>query len=180
MAKRNKFTWEDRKRIIERLLPPENISVKELADEIGVSDVTIYSWRTKINNGYLDKKSNKNQKYSAEDKFHIVMETYSLTEGELNAYCREKGLYPETVKKWQKNAINGTEGTQSLTETTEIKSELKNEKEAYKKLQNELKRKEKALAETAALLVLRKKADAIWGDPEDELSNSLIAKEQLN
>jgi len=61
MAKRTKFTWEERKRIIQRLLPPENISVKELAKEIGVSDVTIYSWRTKINNGYLDKKSNKNQ-----------------------------------------------------------------------------------------------------------------------
>jgi len=96
------------------------------------------------------------------------METYSLNEGELNAYCREKGLYPETVKKWQQNAINGTEGTQSINETTEIKSKLKKEKETSKKLKSELNRKEKALAEAAALLVLRKKADAIWEDPEDE------------
>jgi len=168
MAKRTKFTWEERKRIIQRLLPPENISVKELAKEIGVSDVTIYSWRTKINNGYLDEKSTNDKNYSPEDKFHIVMETYSLNEGELNAYCREKGLYPKTVKKWQQNAINGTEGTQSINETTEIKSKLKKEKETSKKLKSELNRKEKALAEAAALLVLRKKADAIWEDPEDE------------
>jgi transposase-like protein len=168
MAKRTKFTWEDRKRIIQRLLPPENISVKELAKEIGVSDVTIYDWRTKINNGYLDKKSSSDKKYSAEDKFHIVLETYSLSEGELNAYCRKKGLYPATVKKWQQNAIKGTEGPKSTVNTTEMRNELKKVKEDSKKLKSELNRKDKALAETAALLVLRKKANAIWGDPEEK------------
>jgi hypothetical protein len=35
-------------------------------------------------------------------------------------------------------------------------------------LERELRRKDKALAETAALLTLRKKAQAIWGDGEDE------------
>jgi len=168
MAKRKNFTWEDRKRIIQRLLPPESISVKELAAEIGVSDVTIYDWRKKINSGYLDKKSNNDKKYSVEDKFHIVLETYSLNEGELNTYCREKGLYPATVKKWQQNAIKGIEGPKSIVNTIEIRSELKKAKEDSKKLKSELNYKDKALAETAALLVLRKKANAIWGDPEEK------------
>ena len=48
----------------------------------------------------------------------------------------------------------------------ELEAELKSEREQNKKLLRELRYKEKALAETAALLVLRKKADAIWGDPE--------------
>lgn len=165
---RSKFTWEDRKRIIQRLLPPENMSVKDLAKEVGVSDVTIYDWRTKINNGYLDKRSITDDQYSAEDKFHIVLETYSLNEEEFNAYCRKKGLYPKTIRRWQKNAMLGTDGANNHIQNKEIKDQLKAEKEISKKLKRELRRKEKALSETAALLVLRKKADAIWKDPEED------------
>jgi Skp family chaperone for outer membrane proteins len=53
-------------------------------------------------------------------------------------------------------------------EATRLNREFKASERENRKLEKELARKEKALAETAALLVLQKKADAIWGDPEGE------------
>ena len=49
----------------------------------------------------------------------------------------------------------------------ELKEAVDSERQRVKELERELRRKEKALAETAALLVLRKKMEAIWGDGED-------------
>ena len=45
----------------------------------------------------------------------------------------------------------------------QIRAAVATEKQRNKELERELRRKEKALAETAALLTLRKKAAAIWG-----------------
>lgn len=53
-------------------------------------------------------------------------------------------------------------------EAARLNRELKEAEKKNKQLARELDRKEKALAEAAALLVLRKKAEAIWGEPEEE------------
>lgn len=89
-----------------------------------------------------------------------------MTETELAEYARKKGLYVEQIKAWKDACMNANGGV--AQEAARLTKELKAAERANKQLQKELDRKEKALAETAALLVLRKKADAIWGDPEDE------------
>jgi DNA repair ATPase RecN len=91
----------------------------------------------------------------------MVMETYSMNETELSAYCREHGLYVSEIKDWAKRL------EQSLDDKIDS-AELTAEKNRSRQLEKELSRKEKALAEAAALLVLRKKAEAIWGDPEED------------
>lgn len=105
-------------------------------------------------------------KWTSEDKFYAVLETSTLTEVELSKYCRRKGIFVDELKEWQNQCINANK---SITEDPiELKTSLKQEKEKNKELEKELRFKEKALAETAALLVLRKKANAIWGDQEEE------------
>ena len=97
----------------------------------------------------------------------VVLETANLTEIEFSEYCREKGIYPEQVKEWKEDCINANDSAKE--NNSKASKELREERKAKEKLEKELARKEKALAETAALLVLRKKADAIWGtDEEDE------------
>ncbi|HHW70525.1 MAG TPA: transposase [Clostridiales bacterium] len=94
------------------------------------------------------------------------METATHTETELAEYCRKNGIYISELKEWITQCINANK---SITENPkELKEVLKVEKEKNKELEKELRFKEKALAETAALLVLRKKANAIWGDQEEE------------
>lgn len=105
--------------------------------------------------------------FITQDKFMGVLETANLTEIEFSEYCREKGVYPEQVKEWKEACINANDNARE--KSTKAGKELRAERKEKEKLEKELARKEKALAEAAALLVLRKKADAIWGtDEEDE------------
>jgi septal ring factor EnvC (AmiA/AmiB activator) len=89
-----------------------------------------------------------------------------MNETELAEYARKKGLYVEQIKAWQDACQNANGGI--AKEAARLNKELKDSERERKKLERELQRKEKALAEAAALLVLSKKANAIWADPEDE------------
>ena len=89
-----------------------------------------------------------------------------MNETELAEYARQKGLYIEQIKAWRDACINANGGI--AKEAAKLNRELKDSDKERRKLEKELTRKEKALAEAAALLVLSKKADAIWGDPEEE------------
>lgn len=93
------------------------------------------------------------------------METASLSEVELAEYCRSKGLYVEQVHAWRDACIQANGGV--AQEASRLQREVREKEREIKHLQKDLRHKEAALAETAALLVLRKKADAIWGDRED-------------
>ena len=88
-----------------------------------------------------------------------------LSESELSQYCREKGLYPEQVQRWKQECLQGF--LSSKATNAETHRQAKADKTEIKTLKRELRRKEKALAETAALLVLRKKLNALWEDDEE-------------
>lgn len=169
MAKPTNYTWDEKENIIKRTLPPENISIQALSDEIGVSKTTLYAWRKKINHNHTKQSPTSKQakNWSSEDKFHIVMETYALSGADLAAYCREKGLYVEQIYTWRNQCLQANK-TSNPKDISKIQSELVEERNRSKQLAKELARKEKALAETAALLVLKKKAQAIWGEGEED------------
>ncbi|WP_242875986.1 hypothetical protein [Cellulosilyticum sp. I15G10I2] len=97
----------------------------------------------------------------------IVIEIASVNETELSKYCRQKGLYVEQVKEWKNICIqaNGV----VAEEASRLNKEVKIRDKEIKSLEKELQRKEKALAEAAAILVLRKKLNTLLGtDDEDE------------
>ena len=94
------------------------------------------------------------------------MESFSMNQVELAEYCRKKGLFKEQIEAWKKTCLSANE--QEENRTRELATELKEEKKQACQLEKELRHKEKALAEAAALLLLRKKAHAIWGDQEEE------------
>ena len=90
-----------------------------------------------------------------------------MNEAELSEYCRAKGLYVEQVKAWKADSLRGF--VSSREQELEAKQQRKADRKEIKQLKRELRQKEKALAETAALLVLRKKLDAFWeNDSEDD------------
>ena len=162
------YSDELKNALLRRMLPPNNESITKIAREEGIAEQTLRNWRDKaradgIAAPGIDATADK---WSTQDKFLIVVETASMTETELAEYARKKGLYVEQIKAWRDACINANGGV--AQEAARLTKELKVSERANKQLQKELDRKEKALAETAALLVLRKKADAIWGDPEDE------------
>ena len=98
------------------------------------------------------------ENWSGEDKLSVVIETAALNEQELSEYCRKKGLYAEQVARWREISISGHDTSDRLSKAE--RRELQQLKKKSRKTEKELMRKEKALAETAALLVLEKKAQA--------------------
>ena len=163
-----RYSEEFKESVIKKMMPPNSVSVSELCKETGVSDVTLYKWRKIYRNRGIavpSDKSNPN-KWTAEDKLAVVIETASFNEVQLSEYCRKKGLYSKQIEEWRLSALSGYEKSgKSKKENLRSRQE---EKKKIKRLESELKRKEKALAETAALLVLSKKCEAIWGVKEED------------
>ena len=104
--------------------------------------------------------------WNSKDKFAAVMETAAMNQAEVAAYCREKGLYPEQLVQWRDACEQANDWNQASEK--KLKEATQSEIKKNKRLQKELDRKEKALAEAAALLVLRKKYNALFEDHEDE------------
>lgn len=162
-----KYSEEFKASIIARLLPPHNASVPEVARETGIPKDTLYTWRRKYHtakgSGSAAQSSRQGELFSTEEKLHIVIETASLGEVELGEYCRRKGLYPEQIEVWKKAFVQNGSSNSGKSE----REQARQQDRTIKKLQSELRRKDKALAEAAALLVLEKKLQALLGDPED-------------
>jgi transposase-like protein len=147
-------------------LNQSGLSVRKFAQQEAINLSTLYSWQKQFNvSGLIVSKIKLPDKWSSEEKFAVVMETSSLSEVELSEYCRVKGLYPEQIKAWKQACIAGntTKPSKRVKQTPEQKAD----KKRIKSLERELRRKEKALAEAAALLVLGKKYDAYWKEKED-------------
>lgn len=95
------------------------------------------------------------------EKVRAVMEARGKKGEELGAFLRTEGIHEVQLRDWEM-AIRGSlnkRGRKPTRNAAHVKQ--------VKELERELRRKEKALAETAALLVLKKKVDAIWGDGDD-------------
>jgi transposase-like protein len=162
------YTAERKASVLKKLLPPHNMTIAEVSKLEGISDATLYNWRTKAKHqgAPVPGSGKTSDKWSAEAKLAVVIETAAMSESELSAYCRSKGLYSEQIKQWKQACITGQ---QNDAEHRKLEREQgKKDKKKIKGLERELARKEKALAETAALLVLRKKFNALWEEKEDD------------
>lgn len=163
-----RYSSERREAILRKMLPPHNKSIPELAREEGISEATLYNWRTeeRAKGRLLPDGDTGPSGWSSADKFAAVVETAAMNEAELGEYCRKKGLYPEQVKRWRAACEQANDWERAATDR--YRGEIRTSRKHIRELERELERKDKALAETAALLVLRKKAEAIWGAKEDE------------
>ena len=155
---------ERRESLVRRMLNGEVVS--ELSRESGLGLSTLYGWRLRAQRGDEGVNKSKKDRLSAAQKLSVLAETAALNEAEVGEYCRKKGLYVGQVKSWREQAEQAVGGA---TVSAKVHREaLEAERKQRQALERELRRKEKALAETAALLTLRKKAQAIWGEGDDK------------
>ena len=161
------YSPERREAVLKKLLPPANRPVTQVAEEEGISAATLYQWRKKARSEgrLLPDSSAEPEGWSSADKLNAVIETAGLSEAEVGAYCRQRGLYPEQIQRWRASCEQAND--RRAEQEHQDKEVLKAERRRQRELERELKRKEEALAETAALLTLRKKANAIWGDGDE-------------
>jgi transposase-like protein len=151
--------------MVSRMSGPDGVSASALSEEVNVGQTTLSRWlreAAKIGSMSRKKKSKprRPQEWTAEEKLAAVMEASGLSEEELGAYLRSKGLHDAQLEQWRKKA---EEALSSPGDTRARRGSSRRVRE----LERELRRKDKALAETAALLILKKKLAALWEDEED-------------
>lgn len=159
-----KYSRRIKESALRKILPPENRSVADVSREMGISEQTIYNWKNKAENGILDLKDAGSPLDTGQlERYNLLLESRTINKEGLGEWLREKGLHSEHLSLWEQE-IKDTLSNKD----NKIKLENQKLKKEKKELERELRRKEKALAEMAALLTLKKKADAIWGENEDE------------
>ena len=149
-----------RNRVVARLLPPESATVGAVAKEIGLSVQTLERWREEARSSPA-----RGRAWTAGARLEAVITAAAMDEVGKGAWCREHGVYPADLDQWRLSA------TTALAEPEEARASpqaTRQDKKRIKELERELLRKDRALAETAALLVLSKKVAAIFNKAEDE------------
>ncbi|SDR47605.1 hypothetical protein SAMN04515695_5823 [Pseudovibrio sp. Tun.PSC04-5.I4] len=161
------YSPERKAAVLKRMLPPGNIAIRQLSREEGICEATLHKWRAEARGKgqLLPCADTSPEGWSSRDKFAAVLETAALNEADLGEYCRKRGLYPAQIAAWRVACEQANDWDRAST--ARLGQATKEEKKRVKDLERELARKEKALAEAAALLILRKKVSAIWGGAED-------------
>jgi len=147
-------------RAVARLLPPESATVEVVAREIGVATGTLQRWREDAQT-----RPARGRAWSATARLEAVITAAAMDEAGKSAWCREHGVYPVDLDKWRSSATTALADPQDARASPQA---TRADKKRIKELERELLRKDRALAETAALLVLSKKVAAIFNKGEAE------------
>lgn len=151
-------------RMVRKMTGPAAMSASALAQEAGLHQSTLSRWLreagkvTTMAKKEQPRKARRPQDWAAEEKLEVVLAAGSVPEDELGAFLRSRGVQETHLESWRRKMLGGLETK---------RSQGSGEARRIRDLEREIRRKDKALAETAALLVLKKKAEAIWGDEDD-------------
>lgn len=159
------YSQDFKETMVRKMMPPNNQTVSQLARESGIPYNTLYTWRQHYQKkGFVvpAKNSPANQ-WDAKTKFAVIIQTASMNQAELAEYCRENNLYAEQIDEWKADITAALEPSKPIRVR-----ELTVERKKVRRLEKELERKNLALAETAALLTLSKKVEAIWGSSGED------------
>lgn len=159
---KTQYTPAFREQALEKAYNRGSQTIKSVAEELNMNPWTLKNWISA--NKHQPQSSTENvtkrpQDWSAAERLKALMEAHGLDEAALSAFCRRKGIFPHHLTQWRKTFEASAWTTDEATQLRELKA-------AQKTLERELKRKEKALAEAAALLVLQKKFQALWEGKE--------------
>ena len=147
-------------RAVARLLPPESAALEVVAREVGIGVGTLEKWREDAQS-----RPARGRAWTAGARLEAVIATAAMSEAAKSAWCREHGVYPAELDKWRASA------TAALAEPEEARASpqaTRQDRKRIKELERDLRRKDRALAETAALLVLSKKVEAIFNRNKGE------------
>jgi transposase-like protein len=172
-----------KRKMVQKMTGPQPVSASALSRQFQVSQTTLSKWlrQAGISPSYVypynsqgemmpaSKLGSKSpQNWPAEKKLKIVLEAQTIAEDQLGAFLRSKGIHETHLQQWRTQMLEGLSHKPAANKPPGSAADARKIKE----LEKELRRKEKALAEAAALLVLKKKARAIWADEDDDTAGS--------
>ena len=169
------YTDSFKAKMVQRLSAPNAISAIKLSKEVGVSQSALSRWLEVARTvGPMTKERPSDRVVQtgntrpAAEKIRIVMAAAALGPAELGAFHRREGVHEAEVEQWRVAVVDAA--TSALEGGATRPPSRGADTKRIKELERQIRRKDKALAETAALLVLQKKVHEIWGDGDDDTS----------
>ena len=160
------YSEEFKRTAVQKYLSRGSRSVKDVCRELGIADVTVYVWaRERGRSSTMNNVAKRPQDWNAAEKMKAVIEFEKLPPEQQGEFLRREGLHSDHIAKWKQNM---QEGLESGGDAKASRAEVSQLKAQNKELERDLNKKDKALAEVTALLVLKKKADLLWGTGEKE------------
>jgi len=150
------YPQELREHLVGRMLGPEGMSANSLSKETGIAQTTLSRWNQAARSvasmtteadtpgGAAPRRPRRPQDWTPLERLRAVNEASALADADLGAWLRREGLHEATLVQWREAALRGLGAGGAPGGAKRVKD-----------LERELRRKDKALAETAALLVLR-------------------------
>ena len=164
----NNYSETFKKQAVLKFINRGTKTVEELSKQLNTRSANLYRWYNDLNGiTEMNKKQKKSKpdSMSSEEKLKVIAETLSLPEHELGEYLRKHGLHSSDIKEWKENCLTTLKPVMGRPKKDPEIFELRKDK---KDLEHDLRRKEKALAEMSARVVLLKKSREIFGDEEDD------------
>ena len=142
------------------MLPPESASAEDVGGEIGIGADTLKRWFSEA----LAKPA-RERVWTAVARFDAVLTTAAMDEAAKSAWCRANGVYLHDLAAWRQSATQALAAPEAARASP---NQTKQDRRRIKELERDLRRKNDALAETTALLVLSKKLEVIFHKGGDE------------
>jgi len=161
---KTQYTESFREQALRKAYSRGERTVQSIATDLQMSHHTLKNWmkaEKQKTQPPPDRGSRRPAQWSAGERLQALLETHGLDEAACHAWCRANGVYPQHLQTWREAIEQGDRSTSATTG-----HELRQLKDVNQQLERELRRKEKALAEAAALLVLQKKYQALWEDKD--------------
>jgi transposase len=154
------FSIAFKQKMVQRLTGNNAASAAQLARETGVRQQNLSRWLQEARSLpiMVDKPKAAMREWTVEQKARVLAEACKLDGEELTAYLEREGVKLAEYEQWRIALDEGGRGSASISKR-------------IRQLERELARKEKALAEAAALLVLKKKVQTLYGEDEDVDTN---------
>lgn len=164
------YTESIKEAMVVKMTVPGGVTASFLSKETGISQPTLSKWKKtygKVEGMSKERDKRRPRDWSAEEKLKAILETTKMTEDDLGTYLRREGLHSSHLEQWKRDLVDGLKALSGVGDRRRVNWE---DRKKIKVLEREVRRKDKALAEATALLILKKKAELIWGLVEDEES----------
>ncbi len=162
MGTSQRFSKEFKEAIVKKLISRGHKTIEQFCNENSLAISSVSRWQSECANVLEMKHKKDKSKYSAEKILKIISETYSLNEEDLGIYLRKNGLHSNQLTEWRSGflfSINQPKVNPNKKDERDIE---------IKDLKKNLRKKDAALAEVSALLILQKKANLLWPSPNED------------
>jgi len=158
---RQHHSSEFKESIVQKITMPGGPTIMQLSEKTGIHHTSIRNWIKIYANHSIMKKS---KEWSPEAKLEAIMNTFSMSENELGEFLRANGLHSTEIEEWKQDIYSA----QRPAGRPKLDPELVELRAKEKELSKDIKRKDRALAEMAARIILIKKSQLLFGVNEED------------